>query len=67
MKTKILKKLAKIKKVAELTGMEGNLTLRFTGCTMQEWDNTIESITEFERYNHFISVTRKLTVTLLFE
>ena len=67
MKTKILKKLAQIKKLAEATGMEGNVTLKFTGCTMQEWDNAIESLTEYPRYNHFIEVTPKLTVALLFE
>ena len=38
MKKQILNKLAKIQKVAELTGMEGKVTLEFTGCTMQEND-----------------------------
>lgn len=66
MKTQILNKLVKIQKVAELTGMEGKVTLEFTGCTMQEWDNAVESITEYPRYNHFVEVTPKLTVTLLF-
>jgi hypothetical protein len=33
---------------------------------MQEWDNAIENITEYPRYNHFVEVTPKLTVTLLF-
>ena len=65
MKTKILKKLAQIKKTAEQTGMEGKITLKFTGCTMEEWDNAIESINEYPRYNHFVEVTPKLNVTLL--
>ena len=67
MKTKILKKLAQIKKLAEVTGMEGKVTLKFTGCTMQEWDDAVESITEYPRYNHFVEVTPKLNVTLLFD
>ena len=46
--------------------MEGKVALEFTGCTMQEWDNAVESITEYPRYNHFVEVTPKLTVTLLF-
>lgn len=66
MKTKILKKLAQIKKLSASTGMEGKVTLKFTGCTMQEWDNAIESITEYPRYNHFVEVAPNLTVTLLF-
>ena len=65
MKKQILNKLTKIQKVAELTGMEGKLTLEFTGCTMQQWDNAVESITEYPRHNHFVEVTPKLTVTLL--
>ena len=67
MKTKILKKLAQIKKLAEATGMEGKVTLKFTGCTMQEWDDAVENITEYSRYNHFVEVTPKLNVTLLFD
>ena len=67
MKTKILKKLAQIKKLAETTGMEGKVTLKFTGCTMQEWDDAVESITEYPRYNHFVEVTQKLNVILLFD
>ena len=67
MKTKILKKLAQIKKLAEATGMEGKVTLKFTGCTMEEWDNAVESITEYPRYNHFVEVIPKLNVTLLFD
>ena len=67
MKTKILKKLAQIKKLAETTGMEGKVTLKFTGCTMQEWDDAVESITEYPRYNHFVEVTPKLNVILLFD
>ena len=66
MKKQILNKLVKIQKVTELTGMEGKVALEFTGCTMQEWDNAVESITEYPRYNHFVEVTPKLTVTLLF-
>lgn len=66
MKKQILNKLAKIQKVAEQTGMEGKITLEFTGCTMLEWDKAIESINEYPRYNHFVEVTPKLTVTLLF-
>lgn len=66
MKKQILNKLVKIQKVAELTGMEGKVTLEFTRCTRQEWDNAVESITEYPRYNHFVEVTPKLTVTLLF-
>jgi len=65
MKKQILTKLAKIQKVAEQTGMEGKLTLEFTGCSVQDWDNAIESITEYPRHNHFVQVTDKLTVTLL--
>jgi len=65
MKTQILNKLSKIQKVAEQTGMGGKITLEFTGCTMQEWDNVIEGIIEYPRYNHFVEVTPKLTVTLL--
>ena len=67
MKTKILKKLAQIKKLAETTGMEGKITLKFTGCTMQEWDDAVENITEYPRYNHFVEVTPKLNVILLFD
>lgn len=66
MKKQVLKKLLKIQKLAEATGMEGKVTLEFTGCTMQEWDEALESINEYPRYNHFVSVTPKLTVTLLF-
>lgn len=65
MKQQILNKLAKIQKVAETTEMEGRVTLEFTGCTMQEWDNAVESITEYPRCNHFVEVTPKLIVTLL--
>jgi hypothetical protein len=66
MKKQILNKLAKIQKVSELTGMEGKVTLEFTGCTMQEWDEAVESITEYPRYKHFVQVTPKLNVILLF-
>ena len=66
MKKQILSKLAKIQKVAEQTGMEGKITLEFTGCTMAEWDAAVESINEYPRYNHFVEVTPKLTATLLF-
>ena len=62
MKKQILNKLVKIQKVA----VEGKVALEFTGCTMQEWDNVVESITEYPRYNHFVEVTPKLTVTILF-
>jgi len=65
MKKQILTKLAKIQKVAEQTEMEGKLALEFTGCSVQDWDNAIESITEYPRHNHFVQVTNKLTVTLL--
>ena len=47
--------------------MEGKLTLKFSGCTMQEWDNAVNSITEYPRYNHFIEVTPKLQVALLID
>lgn len=67
MKTKILKKLSQIKKLAESTGMEGKVTLKFTGCSIQEWDNIIESITEYPRYNHYVDVTPGLSVSLLLD
>ena len=65
MKKVILKKLSDIKKVAESTGMEGCLTLEFTDCSINEWDNIINGIDEYPRYNHFVNLTPKLTVTLL--
>lgn len=65
MKKQILKKLKQINKVAELTGMEGKVTLEFSGCSVQEWDDTIDSISEYPRYRHFVSVTPKLTVILM--
>jgi hypothetical protein len=65
MKKQILNKLAKIQKVAEQTGMEGKISLEFTGCSIADWDNAVESITEYERFNHFVQVTPKLTVALL--
>ena len=65
MKKRILKSLAQIKSVAEKTGMRGRLTLEFSGCTMSEWDSTIESITEYPRLNHIIEIAPHLNVALL--
>lgn len=65
MRNQILNKLKKIQKVAETTGMEGKVSLEFTGCTSQEWDSVIESITEYPRHSHFVNVTAKLTIALL--
>lgn len=65
MKTQILNKLNQIKEVAEMTNMSGNITLEFTGCTIKDWDCAVESITEFPRHRHFISVSENLTVALL--
>ena len=67
MKKQILKKLKQIETVAKSTEMEGKLTLKFSGCTMQEWDNAVNSITEYPRYNHFVEVTQKLQVALLID
>ena len=65
MKKKILAQLAKIQKVAELTGMSGKISIEFSGVSVSEWDKAVEGITEFPRMNHFVSVTDKLTVVLL--
>jgi hypothetical protein len=65
MKSKIINSLKKIQKLAEQTNIEGQLTIEFKGCTINNWDKAIESIAEFQRYKHHIQVTPKLTVTLL--
>ena len=65
MKKQILSKLQKIEKVAKQTEMQGTINIEFTGCTMQEWDNAIESINEYPRYNHIVEVAPKLNVALL--
>ncbi len=65
MKKQILSKLSKIQKLAEQTGMEGKLSIEFTGCSVYDWDLVIESISEFPRHNHIVQVTPNLTVTLL--
>lgn len=65
MKKKILAQLAKIQKVAELTGMSGKISIEFSGVSVADWDRAVESITEYPRMNHFVSITDKLTVALL--
>jgi hypothetical protein len=66
MKKQILKKLNKISKLAEI-GIEGQLTLSFSGVSVSEWDSIIESITEYPRYNHNIEINNKLNVFLILE
>ena len=65
MKKQILDKLAKIQKVAEATGMKGEIRIEFDGCTIQEWDEAIESITEYPRHRHNVTVSTGLNVALL--
>ncbi len=65
MKKKILEKLNQIEAIAKLTEMEGKVSLQFSGCSMIEWDDAVNSITEYPRYNHFVEVTPKLQVALL--
>lgn len=65
MKKAILKELNKIKKFASTCPVEGKLTLSFEGYTVAEYDEAIASITEFPRFNHFIEITPKLTVTII--
>jgi hypothetical protein len=65
MKKTIIKKLKEIEKVALSTGIEGAVSLEFTGVNLNDWDAAIDSITEYPRHQHFINVTPKLTVALL--
>lgn len=67
MKQDILNRIAKIKEVAEYTGIQGNVSIEFSGevIPVSEWDSMIESITEYPRYNHVLTVANKLTVSLL--
>jgi hypothetical protein len=65
MRKKVLKHIDKIRKTAEETNMQGQVTLEFTGCSVQEWDDVINSIIEYPRYKHFVQITPELTITLL--
>lgn len=67
MKKKVLKKLKAINDLAELTKMEGRLLLRFTGCSVKEWDAVLEQITEFQRENHVIQINDNLIVLLILD
>jgi hypothetical protein len=67
MKKQILKKLNQIAKIAIATGIQGKISLNFTGCTVKEFDEAVESISEFPRWKHFVDVAPKLTVTLLID
>ena len=66
MKKQILKKLNVIAKLAEI-GIEGQLTLYFSGVSVVEWDAIIDSITEYPRYNHNIEINKNLNVFLILE
>ncbi len=65
MKSEILDKLKAIKELADTTGIQGNLSLEFTGYTIDEWDAELEQITEYPKYKHFIEISPKLIVSLL--
>lgn len=67
MKNKILKKLNKIKKIGEQTGMKGNLTLIFTGCSERTWDNALDNITEYPIYRNNVQLLPGLNVTLCWD
>lgn len=67
MRQEILNKLAQIKAVSELTGMQGNVTVEFNipPGQMDAWDKAVESITEYPRYRHNIEVCKGMNVQLL--
>lgn len=65
MKAQILSKLYLIKQCVEQTGFKGNLSLAYMGVSVSEWDEIIESITEYPRYKHNITVAEGVEVALL--
>jgi hypothetical protein len=65
MKKKILRNLYLIKQCAEQTGFKGTLSLTYGGVTVPEWDEIIESITEYPRYKHNVTVAEGVEVVLL--
>lgn len=66
MKKQLLKRLNQIAKMAEVTGIQGQLSISFEGCTVKEADEAIEGITEYKRYNHNFEITKGLNVAILF-
>lgn len=63
----MLKHLAEIQKVAIETGMEGTLQIRFSNCSIVEFDKALSSITEFKMHKHFAQVTDLLTVAIILD
>ena len=67
MKKQIIKNLRAIQKLASVTKMEGKISISVSGCSIDQFDELIESINEFPRINHFIEVAPKLTVAILMD
>ena len=65
MKKLILQQLKSIQKCAEQTGFRGQLSLTYSSIHIGEWDNIIESITEYPRYKHNITIDEGVEVALL--
>lgn len=65
MKAIILKKLKQIEKLAKSTEIKGEISIEFEGVNVDVWDSAIDSITEYPRYKHFVTVCDGLTVKLL--
>lgn len=67
MKKQILKKLNQIAKIAKVSGVEGKLSVSFSGCSVKEFDEAVESITEFERYRNNVQIAPKLSVNIILD
>ena len=65
MKAQILESLQKIEQVAKETRFKGSLSLKFDRISIAEWDKVIESITEYPRYKHNVTVAEGVEVALL--
>lgn len=61
MKKEILKKLKALKKLAEQTGLRGRVEIEIPNVNnVAEWENAINSITEFQHEKHVFWIAPKL-------
>lgn len=56
LKRDILKKLKAMERAIKGTNMRGQLSLSYTGIHPDKWDAMLESITEYSRTRHIISI-----------
>lgn len=67
LKKEVLEKLSKIKLLADSINLKGNIELSFTGVPVSVWDDVLNSIIEYPKYNHVVEVAEGLNVYILLD